>query len=603
LSNQIFIKNIFNKGVDLVRMSETKSLIENYTPKVFVAKELREISRDFTRPEEMIREAISNCMDAQASEIRISAYTDMTYGEEELIVEIQDDGVGMNIEDLKSFFDLGKSNKRGNKETIGEKGHGTKIFYNSSEVIIYTKYIEDGKILKAILKDPFRQLNIAINRGIDEPPKISIEEIEKSHTYLDNVASGTFITVRGYDRNNTSTFGHEFLKDYILWFTAWGSIKNKIPNSWIPDCKLFLKGVNREEFEQIPFGHSFPEECFDFNELRKIDSRRPENYYVRSWIKSAPVIDYPQHKVEVVFYVEGDGAKRLHNQMLKWPGRPKPGRYRGEDQYTVSDRYGIYLCKDYIPIQRKNEEFAERSEWTKWHAFVNCQAFELTANRATVDNTPKKLLKCIIDTAKRIIEDEIINTDEYQEFAERVKIEAGRRKAENEKKSVKRRIIKSKKQTKYQITKDGKSLEFIEPSSEQGVIWLLAQILALWPDTFNWKMLDVNSHFGYDLLIEQPHYLTNTTDHRFVECKYFLRDSEDFNHSLSFVHQIICWDTPLSDGDKIEDIQKHSYTFQSYPPNEEVPYRRFFLDDGKPYKVEVIVLRTFLEDCFNLKKL
>lgn len=576
--------------------------VETHIPRVFVAKELREISRDFTRPEEMVREAISNSLDAQAFNIYISAYTDTSYGDEDLIVEISDDGLGMNLDDLRSFFDLGKSNKRGNKDSIGEKGHGTKIFYNSSEVIVYTKYFEDGNIYKATLTDPFKKLNIAVNNGQDEPPKIVIEEMDKAQNYLDDVSNGTYIIIRGYDRNNTSTFGHEFLQDYIQWFTAWGSIKHKVPNVELPDCKLFLKGLNRDQFEPISFGHPFPKECFDFSELRKIDSRRPENYYVRSWIKSAPVIDHPQHKIDIVFYVEGDSIKREHNEMLKWRGRKRQGRYTGNDQYTVSDRYGIYLCKDFLPIQRKNEAFAEKSEWTKWHAFINCQGFELTANRATVDNTPKKLLKCIIETAKQIIENEIIDTNEYEDFAERVKLEAGRRKADKEKNSVKRRINKTKDKFRYIISKDDKSLEFIEPSSEQGVIWLLAQILAIWSDTFNWKMIDVNSHFGYDLLIEQPHYLTNTTDHRFVECKYRLRDGEDFNHSLIFAHQVICWESPLQDGDSIEDIQKKAFTFQSYPPNEDTPYRRYFLDYGKPNKVEVIILQHFLEDCFNLEK-
>ncbi|MGG0185314.1 ATP-binding protein [Bacillus rhizoplanae] len=582
---------------------QPQQTIITHKPKVFIAKELREISRDFTRPEEMVREAISNSLDASASKIEIYTYIDTTYGDEELMVEIKDDGIGMNLEELKNFFDLGKSNKRSNKEKIGEKGHGTKIFYNSSEVIVYTKYLEDNKIFKATLKDPFRQLNIAVNTGIDSPPEIYIEELTEAGNYLDEATSGTFIIVRGYDRNNTATFSHEFLKDYIIWFTAWGSVKPKIQAPKIPNCNLYLKGINRTEYENIPFGHSFPTECYNFTELRKKDERRPENHYVRSWIKSAPVNDHPQHTVQVIFYVEGDGAKRLHNEMLKWHGRKRAGRYSGNDQYNVSDRYGIYLCKDYIPIQRKNEEFAERSEWTKWHAFINCQAFELTANRATVDNTPKKLLKCIIETAKQIIDAEIINTNEYQEFADRVKIEAGRRKAENEKKSVTRRINKSKGRFKYQITKDQKKLEFFEPSSEQGVIWLIAQILALWPDTFKWKMIDVNSHFGYDMLIEQPHYLTNNTDHRFVECKYRLTDGDDFNHSLSFLHQIICWETPLQDSDKIEDIQKKEFEFKSYMIDEYNSFRRFYLDDGRPHKVEVIVLHKFLEDCFNLKKL
>lgn len=574
--------------------------VEIYHPKVFVSKELREISRDFTRPEEMIREAISNSMDAGASNIEIKAYIDASCGKEELVVDIIDDGVGMNSEELKYFFDLGRSTKRNNRQTIGEKGHGTKIFYNSDEVIITTKYLEDGNVHKATLREPFRQLNMAVSSNEDQPPKIEFENITDEKNYYKDKLSGTFIRVRGYDNNNFSTFGHHFLKDYIRWFTAWGSFKCKLPNQKKPDCKLFLKGIDADDYEEIPFGHPFPDELFDFNKLRKIDSRRPENYFVRSWVKSRRVIGYPQYTVDVVFYVEGDSAKRTHNEMLKWPGKPKQNRYRGDDQYTVSDRYGIYLGKDFIPIQRKNEEFAERSEWTKWHAFVNCQGFQLTANRATVENTPKELLNRILETTQKIINEDIISTDEYQEFAEKVVIENGRRKAELEKKQVTRRIKKTKSKLKYKISKDGCELEFIEPSSEQGVIWILSQIVALWPETFEWKIKDIDSHFGYDLLVEQPHILMGTSDPKFIECKFLLLDSDDFNHSLSYLHQIICWETPLQDGDEIIDIQKKKCVYQSYSKDENHNHRTYYLDSGKPSKIEVVVLRRFLEDCFNL---
>ena len=82
------------------------------------------------------------------------------------------------------------------------------------------------------------------------------------------------------------------------------------------------------------------------------------------------------------FYLEGDSAKRLHNPMLTRPGKP-PERWH----YTVSDRYGLYVCKDYIPLppsQRVNDWVAGKSEWTLYHGFVNCQDFEPTANRAVL---------------------------------------------------------------------------------------------------------------------------------------------------------------------------------------------------------------------------
>lgn len=574
--------------------------METYIPKVYVAKELREISKDFTRPEEMVREAIANSLDAGASKIGIfCSVTKTEYDEDELVVELADDGVGMNVDELKAFFDLGRSNKRANKKTIGEKGHGTKVFYNSSRVEVITKYLEDGKILKAILDDPIRKLNRAVKQGVDEPPSVEIEEIYEAGSFLEGLSSGTHIMIRGYNGNVFPTFRHMFLRDYIWWYTAWGSIR-PILDIPTPECKLFLKGIDVGEPKEIPFGHPFPDVIYDFKKLESFDERRPENFYVRRWIfKDIPVIDYPHYRIDIVFSVEGDGAKRRHNEMLKWQGRPNNERYRGDDQYTVSDRYGVYLCKDYIPIQVNNEDFAERSEWTKWHAFINCQAFELTANRATVDNTFEKLLMKIINTAQNIITNEIILTDEYIDYAERAKIETGRRKAELEKKKVSRRIKSIKEKLKYSITKDGKTLNFLEPRTEQGIIWLISQLMAIWPGTFDWSVLDIDSHFGFDLLVERPHILTNSADHRFVECKYKL-GIEEFNHSFSYLHQIICWETPLHDGEELEDDQHKKAVFQAYPKGQNNPYRRYFLDEGKQTRIEVIILKRFLEDCFKL---
>jgi sensor histidine kinase regulating citrate/malate metabolism len=111
---------------------------ESYIPKVNVAKELSEISKDFTNPQELIRETIANSVDAAASMIRIEAFKDDLSGQDELVNPVTDDGVGMTRKELEVFFDLGFSNKRNRETAIGYKGRGTKITYNSSRVAVAT---------------------------------------------------------------------------------------------------------------------------------------------------------------------------------------------------------------------------------------------------------------------------------------------------------------------------------------------------------------------------------------------------------------------------------------------------------------------------------
>ena len=186
-------------------------------------------------------------------------------------------------------------------------------------------------------------------------------------------------------------------------------------------CTLHLKGIGESSPEEIPYGHPFPDEAHDFRTLRQKDPRRPENHFVRRWVSEPLKVDgFPNDELRVVFSVEGDSAKRDSNTMLKRAGRPSGTPYPYESaRYTVSERYGIYVCKDFIPIERKNEHFADRSEWTKWHSFINCQSFHLTANRSSVENTPAQLLTAIYSTAEKYINQYVLGSDEYEEFARR----------------------------------------------------------------------------------------------------------------------------------------------------------------------------------------
>ena len=155
-------------------------MTEQYIPKVNVAKELAEISKDFTKPVELVRETISNSIDASASEIWIEAIEDDSLGKTDLVIRIIDNGVGMTKHILESFFDLGYSTKRENKATIGEKGHGTKITYNSDLVTVYTKSIDSpSELLRATLHNPNTKLRLAI-RDNGAPPTITFETVEKT---------------------------------------------------------------------------------------------------------------------------------------------------------------------------------------------------------------------------------------------------------------------------------------------------------------------------------------------------------------------------------------------------------------------------------------
>jgi Histidine kinase-, DNA gyrase B-, and HSP90-like ATPase len=581
---------------------------EIYTPKVNIAKELAEISKDFTNPKELIRETIANSIDASADKITIRAFKDDSEGEDELVIQIIDNGTGMTRNELEGFFDLGFSNKRGRSDAIGQKGHGSKITYNSRLIKIHTRSIETGKTLQAIVENPKKSLARAFKKG-GTPPEIKINYIDEStEKEFSGYSSGTFIELRGYDSDNWSTFSHGALVDYIQWSTAWGNVNAVTGQKSLVPCNLFVQGIGEKSLHEIPFGHPFPMEDYDFRSLRKKDDRRPENYFVRRWIlKSIKIDKFPDVEIDIIFSVEGDSAKREANNMLLRPGKKAtlaPYPYESA-RYAVNTRYGIYVCKDYTPIQRVNEHFAERSEWAKWHAFINCQSFHLTANRASVENTPADLLDAIYSTAKRNIDERIINSNEYEEFARRVKIENGRRKADREKKEVHRRLKEYQTKNKFQVSLDGKTLKFTEPRSEQAVVWLAARLSLVWPDIFPLlNVIDIDSHFGYDLLILQKNQLTNTDEPAFVELKHELRDKDDFNHAFDHLAGIICWSSKLTVDDEIIDIQDKKRIFKKSLPTPERKYTKFFLTDPEGGRnIEVIILEFFMKEKLSMEKI
>lgn len=579
-------------------------LTDKYTPKVNVAKELSEISKDFTNPRELIRETIANSLDASASRIVIEASKDDGCGDEELVLRIWDDGVGMTRVELEGFFDLGFSRKR-KDGAIGYKGHGTKITYNSSLVTVFTRSIDGGPGLKATLVTPRKELNRALKQNGD-PPEVEFVELADKGPFLEGSVSGTLIEIRGYDNNNWNAFAHDPLRDYIRWFTAWGHVGAAWGKKLDAPCTLQLRGIGSPDLETIEYGHPFPAESFDFRALRKKDDRRPENHFVRRWVSDPiKVLRFPLHELRIVFSVEGDSAKREHNQLLKRVGRPgKPYSYEWA-RYTVTDRYGIYVCRDGIPIERKNERFADRSEWTKWHAFVDCPSFHLTANRASVENTPADLLAAIYETAEKYIGEYVLGSDEYEEFARRVELEAGRRKAEREKRDVTRRYKEYQSKKRFKVSGNGRTMEFLAPRSEQGVVWLLARLTAYWPEYFpGLNIVDLDSHFGYDLLILRTHHLTGAEEAAFVELKHVLRDSKDFNHSFDYLSSLVCWETNLHADEELLDIQEHRRIFKITEPDEERAYTRYYLNNPSGgLNIEVLILRKYLEEVLALQQI
>lgn len=549
------------------------------TPKVNQAQEFAEIANDFSNPLELVREAISNSFDAEAKNISVSFFVDKVVGEDILRIEIEDDGNGMSLDGLQSFFDLGNSSRKGNEHKIGEKGHGTKVYFRSQK--IYVETICNGIKSKASIDHPLKTLSL------NQIPKVIVSQ-EKA----EGLPNGTRLIITGYNNSKRSVFTHENLKDYIFWKTKFGSIENVFNHTSRRETKLKLLGLGAKTPELLTFGHFFPPESESIQKLFEKHVVKAPDYYCKRIIKSGVLKNHPEIEYEAIFSVEGSRVKYNSNPMLRRPGYQAP-----EFSYTISERYGLWLCKDYIPIQDKNIWIGTRgTEHTRLHAFINCQGLNLTANRGSCDNTPSDVLQDLKDICFSIFEEiqdgEAWRDIQYLESEAEAYISTDR---EAKDFSLRHKEALAKNVATF------KNVELVEPRQENGVYGLLVILLQLEPTLFPFEIVDYDTHKGIDLLVR-----TNKTIpvHQsklfYVELKRYLQ--EKINHSFLNTFVIICWDTTVKDDEEVTDINGQTRKMKIIAPSKSGEYRKYNLIDFKgSHNIEVFVLKDYLKDVLGLE--
>ncbi|HZX35597.1 MAG TPA: ATP-binding protein [Thermodesulfobacteriota bacterium] len=550
----------------------------NITPRVDATQEFIEIANDFANPLDIVREAISNSYDAKATKIFISFEAITQSGERMLKISINDNGEGMDNDGLQSFFDLGNSLRRDDIQAIGDKGHGTKVYFNSKRVEVSTK---NNQIkLCAVMDEPF----IKLHRR--ELPAVVVKKSEN-----DSKETGTEITIYGYNNNRSEKFTHEIIKDHVMWFSKHGAFDNIFNPDKHTNVILFLKGLGCDNYEEIPFGHHFPEDSKSVNKLFDEHLTKAPDYYCKRIKKEGRLRNYPEIKYNAIFCLEGKYVKYGYNSMIRRHGYTAPS-----GAYQIQERYGLWLCKDFIPIQRKNEWITFKgAEYTKFHAFFNCQNFKLTANRGSVENTPSEILSDIEEVIKKEYE-EIINSDDWRSMEWLEEEASAFQTIENEKSQFEWR---KKKINKANVA-NYKGITLVEPERESGVFSLFLILSNIEKDMFPFQIIDYDTHEGLDVIAKSNKAtpVASSTLY-YVEFKRNLTNS--FNHSFENLFSIVCWDTEIKHDGIIADIKNIERKLQIIQPSNEKDYTKYFLDDpSKAHKIEVFVLKYYLKEKYGI---
>lgn len=548
------------------------------TPTVDAAQEFIEIANDFSNPLDLVREAISNAYDARAKEIKISFDVVKQHGRSILKITLVDNGTGISREGLHHFFDLGNSSRRNDETTIGEKGHGTKVYFNSRKLVLTSS--TGVSAFRAIMDEPFAKL---YDRQI---PEVEVEEIA-----VESVPKGTEIVIYEYNNNNRDRFTHELLKDYVGWFTKHGAVDTAFETDLEPVI-LHLKGLDRDIPEIIPRGHYFPSDSSDINKLFEDHITKAPDQYVKRIIRSGFLKNSPEIKFQAIFVIEGKYKKYEYNKMLRRPGYSAPN-----GSYTIQERYGLWVCKDHIPIQRKNEWITFKgNEYTKFHAFINCQALRLTANRGSVENTPPDVMQDLREEVRKIYDD-IITGDEWLAM-EWLEGEAeGYQTVAKEKKNFELRI---KKVNRANIA-TYKGLTLVQPYLESGVYSLFLLLSTVEKDLFPFHIIDYDTHEGIDVIVKGDDSTPiNSAKIYYVEFKNILGKS--FNHSFENLHSVVCWDTDIKHDEIVKDVNNEERKMQIIAPANEKDYTRFYLDNRRSaHRIEVFAMRQYLEERLGIR--
>jgi len=560
------------------------------TPDVNSSAEFFEIVNDFGDPLELIREAISNAIDWEATYIKIKFDVKKIDGYDRLVVYLEDNGVGMHRDVLsKAFWGLGHSEARkfkgdGKKNMIGEKGHGTKIYLRSEKVLVKTK--SDDGIFESVCERPYAALSDS---------RLHTPKIRRIPEFLGEQKTGTQITIIGYNDNEQSIFTQERVTDYINWFTKAGSIEKIFEINENEGFEVHLQCldiVDTNEYKIIKFGHYFPDERDDIDQL--IDEKEYEaaEYYVKRFIyKGVRLKVNPKVTFDLIVSVEGDRIKRHYNKMIQNRTRKETGKYK------VSDRYGLWVCKDYIPIIRVNDWISGfgtgSNSLTMVHGFLNCQKLSLTANRGAISNTDSKILDELKERVQEIFDEIDINLKKdgiyqlrsWQKERKTVKQEAA---------DFKGRIKSIKKRKKCE--KNGRV--FLEPRNEAETFGLFISIYSIYPEKFIFEPLDYNTSRGIDLIGRNK--TTNQiseSEFWYVELKFIL--GKDFNHAFKHLRWILCWDFAknISDSDEFIGVEEIDVRYLKKENCDDNDLPIYFLDKRRSggNRIEIIRLKEFLK--------
>jgi len=360
-------------------------------------------------------------------------------------------------------------------------------------------------------------------------------------------------------------------------------------------------------YEEIELGHYFPDERYNDKDMKnysqRINSNRPYYEFYSRKIYYNKVNTSSGKSFNLIISIEGYETKRRYDILLTKRGKP-----RTDITHTDSERYGIWACKGGIPIE-KIDEWIEGTKgiYTFMQVFVDCDDFELTANRGTIHNSDIEILSIIKKELNDIFDKSNIKKyiNERLEYENLEKIITS---VKDDGENLKFRFKNSSGRKEILLPGGTKLLAPSEKKSgysESETLVLLVQLITLYPNFLNFNIRDYDTYKGIDFVVED-----NYGNPKYIELKGTFYNK--INHPFEYTYKFICYELKIKPNEYVYDIEgvkaklenNSNDKFKSNDDNFNGKiYESFKLNpDSAAYQsMEIIELKSFLTTILDAK--
>lgn len=574
---------------------------------------VRELAENKVDALELIREGLSNAKDHGAARVWIHCFRDNPRTPPS--VALVDDGEGMSSARLAAFWGVGATHK-GERQAIGYKGHGTKLFFASQRLSVATRVKGDAGWSLCAVDSPSDML---------PDFEIPLEPLPSSHPLhaylvkfglLDGTGSAILIEqVRFNDAERL--LQRRRIESFCDWFTVIGDIRSGLFDDRLAfhravesggaehaqlrlhECELRSLRVDlringEKDFTPLGLGSTpkdreffaaWPKDLEAFKDqpaLLMLGHRFADKHESTGGTKRArddttalrltgPNDWATEEGYAVVARVEGHRRQRETYLEAQWQGKP--------GVYGFDARFGLWLCRDFMPLVQRNDllqEALNRASKTRlqfelgnlrnWQIFVNSQSLLPTANRGGISNQSEhdqQVLKVLVDLLEKAFKDA-----SFREWVAKLRAAklSGLRDREvtdmDDRRAAVQTWIEDRKRAGAidPMTVSGlplldpqRSLLMRSPTSEQELFYVYGLLSGRYDMPLH--VLEYDASRGVDAiaLLRNEALVTPKKTHVRVEFKHEVSANTPIDHFFQAIDVIVCWKV-----DRIGDIYEQS---------------------------------------------